>query len=99
MKSYDKASWHIDGGETEEDVVARFKVIFIFLADMKMLSDDGLETLEYGMDSSVSLNSTMVNTDGEKFLDTYYEVIIAKNPKEIQKNLKSAYEEFKGVEQ
>lgn len=94
MKSYDKAAWHIDGGEKEADVVSRFKEIFVFLADKKMLNDEGIETLEYGMDSSASLNSNMVNAQGEAFLDAYYDVVLNQNPREIKKNLQEAYKKF-----
>ena len=38
MKTYDKASWHIDGGEKESAVVSRFKTLFLFLADKNMLN-------------------------------------------------------------
>ena len=94
MKSYDKASWHIDGGEKVSDVVARFKTIFNFLADKKMLTPEGVETLDFGMDSSVSLNSNMVNPDGKAFLDRYYDFILSQNPTEIKKNLKEAYDKY-----
>lgn len=94
MKSYDKAAWHIDGGEKEADVIARFREIFVFLSDKKMLSDEGLETLEFGMDSSVSLNSNMVNAEGEAFLDSYYDVVLNQNPNEIRKNLQESYGKF-----
>lgn len=91
MKSYDKASWHVDGGEKVSDVVARFKTIFDFLADKKMLTPEGVETLDFGMDSSVSLNSDMVNADGKAFLDRYYDVILNQDPTEIEKNLEETY--------
>lgn len=94
MKSYDKAAWHIDGGENILEVVSRFKEVFDFLDEKEMLNEEGKETLEYGMDSSVSLSSTMVNSDGEEFLDCYYDVVIKQNPKEIKRNLQNAYKKF-----
>jgi len=94
MKSYDKASWHIDGGEKESEVISRFKTLFLFLADNNMLNAEGKETLEFGMDSSVSLNSTMVTAEGRSFLDAYYDIVLNQNPKEIRKNLQEAYEIF-----
>ena len=94
MKSYDKASWHIDGGENEVDVIGRFKDVFDFLAEKKMLNNEGMETYEYGMDSSVSLNSNMVNEIGEMFLDTYYDLVLNQDPKEIKKNLEEAYKAY-----
>ena len=94
MKSYDKASWHIDGGEKASDVIARFKEVFAFLAKNKMLNEEGEETLEFAMDSSVSLNSYMVNDEGKRFLDTYYDAVLGQNPKELKRNLQEAYKKF-----
>lgn len=94
MKSYDKASWHIDGGEKESDVIARFKDVFTFLAEKKMLNEEGLETFEFGMDSSISLNSNMVTAEGETFLDAYYDVVLGKSPMDTVKNLQIVYEEY-----
>lgn len=94
MKSYDKASWHIDGGENESVVIARFKEIFAFLADKKMLNDEGVETFEYGMDSSASLNSNMVTAEGERFLDAYYDVVLKQDLNEFRNNLEKSYIEF-----
>ena len=59
-----------------------------------MLSEEGLETLEFGMDSSVSLNSNMVNAEGEAFLDAFYNVILNQNPKEIRENLQESFKKF-----
>ena len=94
MKTYDKASWHIDGGENLTEVVQRFETVFKFLAEKDMLTDDGAETLEYCMDSSVTLNSRMVTDKGNLFLDSCYDVIISKNPYEIEQNLSKEYENF-----
>ena len=91
MKSYDKASWHIDGGEKESDVIARFKDVFTFLADKKMLSAEGLETFELGMDSSISLNSNMVTPEGEAFLDAHYDAALSESPKDIKSYLENVY--------
>lgn len=99
MKNYDKAAWHIDGGEKEQEVISRFREIFVFLESKRMLSNEGMETLEYGMDSSVSLNSNMVNSEGEAFLDAYYDIILGQNPKEIKKNLHTSYEKYLGSNQ
>ncbi len=95
MKIYDKASWHIDNGEQATIVIARFRELFVFLKEKMMLTVDGIETLEYAMDSSVSLNSTMVNSEGKNFLDRYYDEIIASNASEIKKNLVAAYGKYR----
>lgn len=99
MKTYDKASWHIDGGENESDVITRFREVFTFLVDKKMLSAEGMETLEFGMDSSVSLNSNMVTAEGAAFLDAYYDIVLGQDPKDTAQNLQIAYEKYLGKEQ
>ena len=96
MKTFDKASWHIDGGENEKDVISRFTEVFSFLKEKNMLNDEGLETLEYGMDSSASLNSNMVMAEGESFLDAYYDAVLGQNPIDINKNLQAAYDKYVG---
>lgn len=95
MKTYDKASWHIDGGENPQEVIERFHAVFLFLRDKMMLTEDGIETLEYGMDSSASLNSTMVTAVGKDFLDRYYDEVLAPEAAAITQNLLDAYEKFK----
>ena len=94
MKSYDKAAWHIDGGENPVHVIERFKEIFQFLSKKNMLTEEGLETLEYCMDSSVSLNSSMVNLDGAAFLDLYYDKIIDQNTRELRQYMEDVYKQF-----
>jgi len=94
MKSYDKAAWHIDGGEDSKEVVCRFRQVFEFLLEKNMLTEDGKETLEYGMDSSVSLNSTMVTEKGKLFLDNCYDQVIKKNVDKIKDFLSNEYMKF-----
>lgn len=85
VAGYDKASWHIDAGENEKDVIHRFEVLFDFLLTKNFLNDDGKETMEYGMDSSISLNNTMLTDDGIRFLNKYFDEIISKSPKNLNK--------------
>lgn len=94
MKSYDKASWHIDGGEERTEVIVRFKAVFDFLYKKGMLTEDGAETMEYGMDDSVSLNSTMVTMDGEAFMEKFYDSILDSNIDVMKENLESSYRKF-----
>lgn len=77
MKIYDKAAWHIDGGEKKEDVLRRFSIIFSYLAKNNMLTDEGKEILELGIDSSVSLHERMVNESGKTFLDKEYDTLLS----------------------
>lgn len=93
-KTYDKASWHIDGGEDSTDVINRFKDLFAFLDEKGMLTADGKEILEFGIDSSVSVNNTMVTDEGEEFLDRYYDNVLNKNPREVKINLEKEYMRF-----
>lgn len=75
MKIYDKASWHLDSGEKETDVIERFTMIFEFLNYNNMLNDSGKELLEIGVDTEISLHDELVNSDGINFLDEYYDRI------------------------
>lgn len=95
MKIYDKAAWHIDGGEDEKQVVLRMKLIFEQLSECGFLSSDGEEILEIGIDESVSLNEKMLTDDGAKFLDEYYDSVILKSDFEnLIKNIDIAVKAF-----
>ncbi|MFI3255217.1 MAG: DUF1963 domain-containing protein [Eubacteriales bacterium] len=74
--AYDKAIWHIENGVSEEEIVAKFTVIFAFLKEKEMLNEDGLELLEDGIDESISLHKNLVNEKGRGFLDEYYTQIV-----------------------
>lgn len=76
MKIFDKAQWHIDAGGDLVEVISKFKTVFQFLDKNGLLSDDGKEILEFGIDSSVSLNEHMVNEVGAAFLEKYYDTVI-----------------------
>lgn len=89
VKVFDKASWHIDGGEDPKKVVTRFKDIFICLKKLRLLNDDGLEVLDNGMDDSISLHQGLVTDEGYDFLTNYYDKSI------IASELKKNYEIFK----
>ena len=60
MKIYDKASWHIDAGMDEHEVVEKFRSVFNSLERLDLLSDEGYEISELGIDDSISLNENMV---------------------------------------
>ena len=94
MKIYDKALWHIDGGENESEVITRFKEIFRFLNERDMLNENGKETLEFAMDDSVSINSSMVNEKGNDFLEKYYDKVLRKGSNNMWENLLESYNEF-----
>ena len=69
MKVYDKASWHIDNGEDKDEVLSRFSFLFAYLEKKNMLTDEGKEIFELGIDSSISLHERLVTDEGKKFLE------------------------------
>lgn len=77
MRIIDKAAWQIDGGLQEETVVKHFKNVFTWLNLHGMLSEEGKEELEGGIDDSASLNEDLVTSEGLDFLEKYYDHYIA----------------------
>lgn len=73
IQVFDKADWQIDNGIDEENVIEHFKFIYQWLTDFNLLSEEGKEVFEIGIDSSISLNDKMVNGKGKKFLEKYYD--------------------------
>jgi hypothetical protein len=94
MRIYDKAQWHIDAGESESVVVSRFKAVFEFLNDKNLLTSDGMEIYEFGIDESVSLHEHLVNEAGKMLLDLHYDSIISLPPEEISTKLMNALNEM-----
>jgi hypothetical protein len=72
-KTYDKASWHIDNGINEKEVISKFEILFKFLKKHNMLTDDGIEIFKIGIDNSVIITSNMLTIDGNKFMTKYYD--------------------------
>ncbi len=91
MKIFDKADWHIDGGEDKDKVILKFKNIYEFLKEKELLSPEGLENLDFGIDSSISLNEMMVTDKGYKFLDKYYDKVINFEAETIKEKLEEKY--------
>lgn len=83
MKIYDKAKWHIDGGENKEEVLKKLSLIFQFLNQKKWLTSEGEEIYELGVDESTSLHERMVNDDGKKFLDERYDTLLSCSSEEL----------------
>ena len=67
---YDKASWHIDAGEPADRVLAHFKFIMNWCNQNNLLSDEGEEILEFGIDDSISIHSRLLNERGNMFMNT-----------------------------
>ena len=91
MKVFDKAQWHIDNGENVVEVVSKFREVFSFLNTHQMLSIDGQEIYDLGIDSSASLNEKMVTQEGYDFLDKYYDEVINCDAKTISSELERKY--------
>lgn len=95
MKIFDKAQWHIDEGEDVDVVVGKFRSVYMFLEKNELLSEDGKELLELGIDSSISLNEQTVTENGSAFLDKYYDEVINYGAHLIAEELEKRYRQFK----
>lgn len=82
MKIIDKAAWQIDGGVPEEFVSKHFQAVFSWLDQHEMLSEEGKEEFEDGIDSCASLNEDLVTPEALDFLDKCYDECL----KTIEKN-------------
>lgn len=94
LKVYDKAQWHIDAGDIEDNVIDRFEELFNFLAAKNFLTQDGKEILELGIDNSVSVHENMLNDLGNEFMNTYYDKVLELGNSDFSENLNNAYKEF-----
>lgn len=88
MKIYDKAKWHIEGGENKEEVLKKLSIIFEFLNKNKWLTSEGEEIYELGIDSNTSLHERMVSEAGKKFLDERYDALLNCSSEEMANQLK-----------
>ena len=97
IKIIDKASWQIDNGVDKKNVIEHFIFIFKWLDKNDLLTSDGKEMLDIGIDSSISLNEKMVNEKALKFLEKYYDEYIKNiqyGIKEDEKLLDKYYKDF-----
>lgn len=102
MTIYDKASWQIDAGQDKSRVIDHFKFIYNWLNENQLLSEDGKEILDFGIDSSISLNDQMVTKEGADFLGKHYEELIRDtnyNVEEEKEKIEELFKEFKQSEQ
>ncbi len=89
---YDKASWHIDAGEPTSRVLAHFEFIMFWCNQNNLLSDEGEEILELGIDASISIHSRLLNERGNLFMTKYYDTFISaqsEQSSEMDKMLKT----------
>ena len=73
MTIYDKAVWQIDGGIPEDLVVSHFRTVFDWLNSHNLLSEEGLEELEDGIDECAVLHERLVTKEAAAFLDACYD--------------------------
>lgn len=73
MKIIDKAAWQIDGGVPADKVVSHFQTMFAWMGAHGMLTEDGEEELEDGIDDCASLNDELVSEQGIAFLESCYD--------------------------
>lgn len=83
LKVYDKAQWHIDAGKDTKTVVDKLKAVLEFLDSKGMLTSEGKEIIELGVDSSVSIHERMLTEEGTAFMDASYDKVIDLSAKEI----------------
>ena len=76
-KVYDKASWHIDAGEPTSSVLSHFKFIIDWCNQNNLLTDEGEEILELGIDASISIHSRLLNERDNMFMTKYYDMFIS----------------------
>lgn len=82
---YDKALWHIDGGESVKDVLKHFEYMMAWCSSNNLLSSEGQEIESLGVDDSISLHSRMFNERGNAFMSGYYDQFIAATPEDKEK--------------
>ena len=73
MKIIDKATWQIDGRVPEDVVVRHFNTVFTWLYKHDMLTEEGIEEFEDGIDDCASINDELVNEKGMVFLERCYD--------------------------
>ena len=70
---YDKASWHYPEGCSElKAAVAHIDVALRWLEDHNMLTREGKEVLELGVDEEASITSRMLTEQGQSIMDAAY---------------------------
>lgn len=94
QKIYDKASWHIDNGCDKSEVIKKFENVLSFLNANSLLSNDGKEIFELGVDSSISINESMLNKIGNEFMTKYYDSVINDTSDTIGEKLSDMFKQF-----
>ncbi len=94
VQVYDKVAWQLDGGMNEEIVLAHFKFIMDWCHKTGLLSPEGEEIYELGIDDSCSLHQRMFNEKGNLFMQEYYDKIADYSDKDAE-SLNVLFNSFK----
>ena len=78
MEVFDKVKWQVNGGVDKRVVIEHFKFVFSWLHDNQLLSKEGEQSYEFGIDEDTSLSENDVNEIGADFLKKYYDDYISK---------------------
>ena len=73
--TYDKVSWHFPDGKdcpSLEAAKVHFDVLMEWLQSRHLLSEEGQEAMEFGIDSDFSLTSYMLTDRGNRLLTACY---------------------------
>lgn len=92
MEVFDKAAWHIDAGEDEDEVLAKFKAVMEFLHQKGLLSEEGQELWQFGVDDSIALTEEMVTQKGAEFLKRHYDEVLDCGAAQIAEELGRRYQ-------
>lgn len=90
LKIYDKAQWHIDAGENSGAVIDKLKAVLEFLDKEGMLTSEGKEIMDLGVDSSISIHERMLTDKGRNFMESNYDKIMYLSAKNITIALEQA---------
>ena len=74
-KTYDKVRWHFPEGKgcpSVEAAKVHFVVVMKWLKDNGLLSAEGIEAAETGIDSDFALTSHLLTAKGNRVLDRCY---------------------------
>lgn len=75
IKVYDKVSWHFPEGQnckSLEVAKVHFTAIMEWLKVNNLLSNEGEEVWDLGIDSNFSITSSMLNSKGNEVFKKYY---------------------------
>lgn len=91
MKIYDKVAWHVDAGDGLEEVVEKLQIVMEFLKEKDLLTKEGLELFDLGVDEEFSLHERMLTKLGNSFLEGCYDQTMSLPVAEVAAFLANEY--------